>query len=121
MKHVRDEWKHLRQRKSPACVDDVVNMMKESFQELSICEWKLKIPNILILLAIIMTIIAATSAFVTHTFSLARHLNTHLRSQMKDERFHTLLGILAWYGDREDLDGSTDIVWIENDFISDST
>lgn len=107
MKHVRDEWNHLRQRKSPVCTDDVVNMMKESFQEVSFREWKLKIPNILKLLAI-MTVIAATSAFAECTFSLARCRNTYLRSQMKDETFHKF-GILAWY-EREDLDGIIDFV-----------
>jgi hypothetical protein len=117
MKHIRDEWKRLRQRNSPECVDDVVNMMKESFQEFSIREWKLKIPNILKLLAI-MTVIAATSAFAERTFSLARRLNTYLRSQMKDETFHKL-GILAWY-DKEDIDGIIDFVRIGNDFIADS-
>ena len=81
-------------------------------------EWKLKIPNVFKVVAI-MTVIAATSAFAKRTFSLVHHLCTYLRSQMKDETFHKL-GILAWY-DKNELDEIIDLVKIGNEFIADNS
>jgi len=76
MAHVRDEWRYLRPNVSPQCVVDVVEMMKQ-FCEKSVWQLKLKIPNVLKLVAI-MTVNAATSAFVERTFPLANCVCTYL-------------------------------------------
>jgi len=96
---VRAEWNRVHGQESiPNTCDEVVEMLKTSFQSYKgLDDWEREIPLILKLLQLA-SVIAATSAFAERTFSLARRLKTYLRANMRDERFNQL-GLLAWYDD----------------------
>ena len=77
--------------------------------------WEFKAPSVLALVQIIIAT-AGTSAYAKRTFSLARRLKSHLRSNMGDDMFDAL-GLMGWY--KEDIDKMLDLVHIGNEYIED--